>query len=190
MVAPGTGILARPPPSTSGPGRHPFKVVARVRIPLGASSADAGWLPASWRELCHAWQRVYAPATPRASTKCSSNTVDRRKRPVRSIAAPWFGRSTASPTTSSSSSRMTIRDAELESVISPHRCDGRSCGQARGPKDRAGTRIGSGSSARWRRRDRHGERGGGLRTRPAIGTDRDVIARARAIYLGEEEERS
>jgi hypothetical protein len=24
------------PPSTSGPGRHPFKVVARVRIPLGA----------------------------------------------------------------------------------------------------------------------------------------------------------
>jgi hypothetical protein len=29
-------ILAPPPPSTSGPGRHPFKVVARVRIPLGA----------------------------------------------------------------------------------------------------------------------------------------------------------
>jgi hypothetical protein len=29
-------ILARPPPSTSGLGRHPFKVVARVRIPLGA----------------------------------------------------------------------------------------------------------------------------------------------------------
>src|SRR3954454_15924962 len=29
--------LARGPPSTSGPGRHPFKVVARVRIPLGAS---------------------------------------------------------------------------------------------------------------------------------------------------------
>ena len=27
---------ARPPPSTSGPGRHPFKVVARVRFPLGA----------------------------------------------------------------------------------------------------------------------------------------------------------
>src|SRR6187200_1446230 len=37
MVAPATAILARPPPSTSGPGRHPFKVVARVRIPLGAS---------------------------------------------------------------------------------------------------------------------------------------------------------
>src|SRR5947208_8631255 len=31
--------LARPPPSTSGLGRHPFKVVARVRIPLGASSS-------------------------------------------------------------------------------------------------------------------------------------------------------
>jgi hypothetical protein len=30
-------ILRRPPPSTSGLGRHPFKVVARVRIPLGAS---------------------------------------------------------------------------------------------------------------------------------------------------------
>src|SRR5262249_2881083 len=29
-------VLAVPPPSTSGPGRHPFKVVARVRIPLGA----------------------------------------------------------------------------------------------------------------------------------------------------------
>src|SRR4029453_14990630 len=27
----------QPPPSTSGPGRHPFKGVARVRIPLGAS---------------------------------------------------------------------------------------------------------------------------------------------------------
>src|ERR1044072_9512813 len=37
MVAPPAGILARPPPSTSGPGRHPFKVVMRVRIPLGAS---------------------------------------------------------------------------------------------------------------------------------------------------------
>ncbi len=36
MVAPAAAILARPPPSTSGPGRHPFKVVARVRIPLGA----------------------------------------------------------------------------------------------------------------------------------------------------------
>src|SRR6188472_818448 len=36
MVALAAGILARPPPSTSGPGRHPFKVVARVRIPLGA----------------------------------------------------------------------------------------------------------------------------------------------------------
>jgi hypothetical protein len=31
-----TAILARSPPSTSGLGRHPFKVVARVRIPLGA----------------------------------------------------------------------------------------------------------------------------------------------------------
>lgn len=38
MVALAAGILARPPPSTSGPGRHPFKVVARVRIPLGAFS--------------------------------------------------------------------------------------------------------------------------------------------------------
>ena len=33
----------RPPPSTSGPGRHPFKVVARVRIPLGASRRDPAW---------------------------------------------------------------------------------------------------------------------------------------------------
>src|SRR4029078_7666266 len=40
MVAPAAGILARPPPSTSGPGRHPFKVVARVRIPLGASGTQ------------------------------------------------------------------------------------------------------------------------------------------------------
>ena len=34
-----------PPPSTSGPGHHPFKVVARVRIPLGAyeeTPANAG----------------------------------------------------------------------------------------------------------------------------------------------------
>src|SRR5207253_1276927 len=35
-----TAILARPPPSTSGLGRHPFKVVARVRIPLGASPKE------------------------------------------------------------------------------------------------------------------------------------------------------
>src|SRR5678816_4186011 len=48
MVAPATAILARPPPSTSGPGRHPFKVVARVRIPLGASFADSAWLLAPW----------------------------------------------------------------------------------------------------------------------------------------------
>jgi hypothetical protein len=34
-----TAILGEPPPSTSGLGRHPFKVVARVRIPLGASSS-------------------------------------------------------------------------------------------------------------------------------------------------------
>ena len=33
-------ILARPPPSTSGLGRHPFKVVARVRIPLGAFAGE------------------------------------------------------------------------------------------------------------------------------------------------------
>ena len=33
-------ILAQPPPSTSGLGRHPFKVVARVRIPLGALTAE------------------------------------------------------------------------------------------------------------------------------------------------------
>ena len=33
--------LARGPPSTSGPGRHPFKVVARVRIPLGAYRPDS-----------------------------------------------------------------------------------------------------------------------------------------------------
>src|SRR5215218_4394497 len=32
---------ARPPPSTSGPGHSPFKAVARVRIPLGASGAPA-----------------------------------------------------------------------------------------------------------------------------------------------------
>jgi hypothetical protein len=30
------------PPSTSGLGRHPFKVVARVRIPLGASKTRGG----------------------------------------------------------------------------------------------------------------------------------------------------
>ncbi len=31
-------ILMPGPPSTSGPGHHPFKVAARVRIPLGAPS--------------------------------------------------------------------------------------------------------------------------------------------------------
>ena len=44
MVAPGTAILALPPPSTSGPGRHPFKVVARVRIPLGAFRCNPAYL--------------------------------------------------------------------------------------------------------------------------------------------------
>ena len=39
-----TAILGRPPPSTSGLGRHPFKVVARVRIPLGASSSSVSLL--------------------------------------------------------------------------------------------------------------------------------------------------
>jgi Domain of unknown function (DUF389) len=37
----------RRPPSTSGLGRHPFKVVARVRIPLGASARKPAWLLAS-----------------------------------------------------------------------------------------------------------------------------------------------
>ena len=32
----GAAILPTPPPSTSGLGHHPFKVAARVRIPLGA----------------------------------------------------------------------------------------------------------------------------------------------------------
>jgi hypothetical protein len=36
LLSRATAILAPPPPSTSGLGRHPFKVVARVRIPLGA----------------------------------------------------------------------------------------------------------------------------------------------------------
>ena len=35
-------MMARPPPSSSGPGRRPFKAVARVRIPLGARPARAG----------------------------------------------------------------------------------------------------------------------------------------------------
>ena len=34
----GVSKLPRGPPSTSGLGHHPFKVAARVRIPLGASS--------------------------------------------------------------------------------------------------------------------------------------------------------
>jgi hypothetical protein len=32
----GAAILPKPPPSTIGLGHHPFKVAARVRIPLGA----------------------------------------------------------------------------------------------------------------------------------------------------------
>ena len=37
-----TAILGRPPPSTSGLGRHPFKVVARVRsfTAIDAKSAE------------------------------------------------------------------------------------------------------------------------------------------------------
>src|SRR5512134_2575204 len=35
----GAAILPTPPPSTSGLGHHPFKVAARVRIPLGASDS-------------------------------------------------------------------------------------------------------------------------------------------------------
>src|ERR1700754_1430562 len=33
-------MIAGPPSSSSGPGRRPFKAVARVRIPLGARSGD------------------------------------------------------------------------------------------------------------------------------------------------------
>ena len=38
---PGVSTLRRWPPSTSGLGHHPFKVAARVRIPLGASDSAA-----------------------------------------------------------------------------------------------------------------------------------------------------
>src|SRR5262249_28411548 len=37
-----TAILLRLPPSTSGPGHSPFKAVARVRIPPGASADPGG----------------------------------------------------------------------------------------------------------------------------------------------------
>ena len=51
VLASREAILLHEPPSTSGPGHHPFKVAARVRIPLGASStvrhawAELGLLP-------------------------------------------------------------------------------------------------------------------------------------------------
>ena len=34
-------MIAGPPSSSSGPGRRPFKAVARVRIPLGAQHRPA-----------------------------------------------------------------------------------------------------------------------------------------------------
>jgi hypothetical protein len=36
LLSRAASMLAAGPPSTSGPGRSPFKAVARVRIPLGA----------------------------------------------------------------------------------------------------------------------------------------------------------
>ena len=46
---PGVSRLRRGPPSTSGPGHSPFKAVARVRIPLGASAAKPCKRRDSWR---------------------------------------------------------------------------------------------------------------------------------------------
>ncbi len=46
-AAQGVSTLRRWPPSTSGLGHHPFKVAARVRIPLGAwAVSSAGRAPA------------------------------------------------------------------------------------------------------------------------------------------------
>ena len=66
MVAPAAGILGAPPPSTSGPGRHPFKVVARVRIPLGAWSIDAH----------DCWRLDVSPLT-RGTVACPASALNR-----------------------------------------------------------------------------------------------------------------
>src|SRR5688500_7162163 len=65
-------ILPGPPPSTSGLGHHPFKVAARVRIPLGAwAVSSAGRAPA-----LHAGGRRFDPVTAH-SRNPSSGAVSR-----------------------------------------------------------------------------------------------------------------
>ena len=62
-------MIARPPSSSSGPGRRPFKAVARVRIPLGArfqarSCGAVGVLAALSRRR----SRVQVPSGPRVTS--------------------------------------------------------------------------------------------------------------------------
>ncbi len=92
--------MAGPPSSSSGPGRRPFKAVARVRIPLGVRPAQAGATPvtsATSARSCGAVgvlaalsrrrSRVQVPSGPQALTPrvvcaafCVSEQVPCRRR--------------------------------------------------------------------------------------------------------------